>query len=71
MVEWLVLLIFVSFTFVPIVLTTWLVMCANRATIWVGHCRRCGYDLHHLGNRRHCPECGHPFQLNARGEPIS
>lgn len=71
MVEWLTLMIFASFTVVPIVLTVWLLMCASQATTWVGRCRRCGYDLYHLGDRRECPECGQPFQLNSRGDPIS
>lgn len=27
---------------------------------WKGHCRKCGYDLRGLKERR-CPECGEPF----------
>ena len=71
MVEIIVVLVFTSFGVVPIVLVAWLVMSASRSAMALGTCRRCGYDLRKLGDRRRCPECGEPFRLGSRGEPIS
>jgi hypothetical protein len=35
-----------------------------------GACGTCGYDLRNLGDRRACPECGRPFRLGRRGDPV-
>lgn len=72
MLEVLIGLIFALLVLIPITLTLWLLVYAARAaTRMVGACRRCGYDLRGLGERTRCPECGQPFEINARGDAVS
>lgn len=72
MVEWIVGIVFGLIVLAPITLTlTLLVYAARAATLCVGKCRRCGYDLRGLGDVRACPECGKGFVVNGRGDAIS
>lgn len=72
MVELLVAIIFALLGLIPLVLVIWLLIYAARAaTIQVNRCQHCGYDLRNLGDVRNCPECGHPFMVNANGDAIS
>jgi len=57
---------------IPFGLIIWLIFFASRtATRLVGKCRGCNYDLRASEHAGDCPECGHPFEINERGEPIS
>ncbi len=72
MIGFLIGLVFSLLVLIPLTLTIWLlVYAATSATSHVGRCRRCQYDLRDLGDSRHCPECGHPFVIDARGDVIS
>lgn len=69
---YLVAILFTLTVITPFGLILWMMVYAARAaTRLVGSCRGCGYDLRSLGHGRLCPECGHPFELNERNEPIS
>jgi predicted amidophosphoribosyltransferase len=48
-----------------------IVLASARATRVVNQCRRCGYDLRGLRQPRRCPECGQPYTLNHKGQPLS
>ena len=58
MIEIFVAAIFFAFFIgVPLMLTIWLLAyAAGAATVRIGYCRRCQYDLRGLGDRRCCPE---------------
>lgn len=72
MISFFIGLIFSLLVLIPLSLTIWLlIFAATSATTHVGRCRRCRYDLRHLGEIRRCPECGHPFIINEQGDPIS
>ncbi|MCE9590918.1 MAG: hypothetical protein K8S99_10375 [Planctomycetes bacterium] len=66
------IVVFGVFTLIPLTLVVWLlVFAARRATRAINQCKACGYDLHSLGDRRECPECGRPFQVNQNGDVVS
>jgi len=72
MIAFLIGAVFSLFVLIPLVLVLWLLVYAARAaTVSVGRCARCGYDLRGLGERRACPECGLGFRVNAAGDPLS
>ena len=48
-----------------------IMLAAARATRVVNQCRGCGYDLRGLSPPQGCPECGEPFTLNDKGQPVS
>ncbi|MBI1338580.1 MAG: hypothetical protein GC164_16680 [Phycisphaera sp.] len=70
---WLVIVVVFSLLgLIPLTLVIWLLVYAARsATVQVGRCAGCGYDLAHLGESRACPECGLAFTRNARGDAVS
>jgi len=70
--ELLTFVIFAVMALTPVVAVAALLYVAARgATRSVGRCRDCDYDLHKLGDARHCPECGRPFRVNEAGDIIS
>ena len=72
MIKLLIAVMFVALVVVPIVLTIWLLIyAAHHSTQVVGRCKKCDYDLRDLGDRRTCPECGHPFTINESGQVVS
>jgi len=71
-IKLLIAFMFVALVVTPIVLTIWLLIyAAHRSTHVIGRCKQCDYDLRDLGDRRACPECGHPFYVNERGDVVS
>lgn len=60
------------FVGVPLALVIWLVVYAGRrATIYIGECRACHYDLRGSLESGRCPECGRPFRINQNGDAVS
>jgi hypothetical protein len=70
--NYLVAIVFGLSILIPFGLIIWLIVYASDlATRLVGKCRSCNYDLRASKQAGDCPECGHSFEINDRGEPIS
>ncbi len=66
------ILFFAVFVGVPLALILWLLIhAARRATICVGQCRDCDYDLRGSLASGRCPECGRPFRVDGNGNAVS